>query len=451
MRGPVVGILAKPRQNLSRKQIGSVLTVLMNRRGSFERLAMPVLAVTAGCFLDSRPIATQEPDASGPVLGSAGAGGSLPEAAVAGSGGRVAAMASAGAAASLDAGAPIVSQPAQPSQPSASNGIPDAGTTPPPTSNQNADAGSIPPAAVKQCDAVGSYALRATIEVSWEATTWSDVGQGSVELLALAEVAAVDPQTNAATGSFRVCGLALPALSSSALCSSYELQVPESTWAERSLPDQKLVGTYECDADQCALRFAPASYSLGIRLADANGPWPKLEDTSPSQFADDDVDGLPGVSVDVVSVASLPSGPMGCGASNGPGPTGQGNPTTAVMPTELGNLLVGLRTQLTAAMKLTPDCQLTDLTASDAALELRSAGCFVMDGTDPASANASCSEELRASFDETLPEYEALEKGDATKHGGPGKKLASDGPILKAVRFAQGTRVDCEQVRSAKF
>jgi hypothetical protein len=328
--------------------------------------------------------------------------------------------------------------------------MPNAGVMQPAVSNGTPDAGSLPPATVKQCDAVGSYALRATIDVSWEATTWTDVGQGTVELLALAEVDAVDPQTKAATGSFRVCGLALPTLNSSPLCSSYQLQVPESTWSESTLPEQKLAGTYECDDAQCALRFAPASYALGIKLADATGPWPELEDTSQAQFADDDVDGLPGVSVDVVSVASLPLGAMGCAASNNPGPTWPGNPA-AVMPTELGNLLVGLRVQLTAAMKLNPDCQLNDLTASDAAIDLRAAGCFVMDGTDPASASMSCSEELRASFDETLPKYEVLEKGAAPKQGGSGKKQESTGPILQAVRFAPTTQVGCEQARSVTF
>jgi hypothetical protein len=365
-----------------------------------------------------------------------------------GSSGHDAATALGGAAAVMDAGAPIVSRPAQPP---ASTGMPDAGKVPPSAANGAPDAGNTTPP-ISQCDALGSYGLRAAIDVAWEATSWSDVGQGTVELFALAVVDAVDPQTGATSGSFRACGLTLPVLNSSALCGSYQLQFPTATWDEAKLAEQKLEGAYGCDAAKCDLRFAPASYSLGIQLTDAHGPWPDFEDTSPSQFSDDDVDGLPGVSVDVVSIASLPSGPNGCAQVNGPTGPGPGNPATApVMPTVLGRLLVGLRAQLTAAMQLDPDCQLKEVSATDASLDLSAAGCFVMDGSDPASANMGCSEQLRAGFDQTLPDFEALEKGDLFKQSGPGKKQPSNGPILQALRFAPGSQVSCEQVRSSKF
>jgi hypothetical protein len=125
------------------------------------------------------------------------------------------------------------------------------------------------------------------------------------------------------------------------------------------------------------------------------------------------------------------------------------------VPTQLGQLLLALRTQLTAAMQLSSNCELQETTASDASLGLRAAGCFVTDGMDPSSATLGCSEELRAGYDETLPQYEVLEQGKAPKDTGPGsgpsRKEPSAGTILKAVRFAPGTQVGCEEARDIMF
>jgi len=319
-----------------------------------------------------------------------------------------------------------------------------------------------------QCDGLGSYALRAAIDVTWDATAWSDVGRGTAELYGLVEVDAVDPATHALSASFRACGLTLPALNSSALCSSYQLKFPEDTW-QGKLSAQKLEGTYVCDAEKCTLKLAPASYALGIQLSEPHGAWPAVEDTTTSQFSDDDADGFPGVSIDVMSGASLatsqsacstttPTGPgaQGPGSSGSPG-TGNQWPgaTTPIMPTQIGQLLVGLRTQLTAAMSISPACELQEVNASKAAIDLRAAGCFVADGTDPATAMLGCSEQLRASYDETLPHYDVLEQGKAPKSSGsgpgPNRKEPSAGTLLKAARFAPGTDISCEQARSIMF
>jgi hypothetical protein len=453
----------------------------MNRGTPFLRITTPALALVAGCFLDTKPIATHELGATtGPSVGNAGASGSdmSPPQVMTGSAGHDSATADPADAGTREAATPVVTT----TPPPAASGMSDAGTAPPPATTPS-DAGSTKPPSA-QCDGLGSYGLRAALDVTWDATAWSDVGRGTVELYGLVQVDAIDPMTHALSASFRACGLTLPTLNSSALCSSYELQFPESTWETSDrLPAQKLAGTYKCDGAACTLKLEPASYAMGIRLAEPHGDWPKVEDTTLAQFSDDDADGFPGVSVDVVSVASLPSGQNGCtgtgsptGPSQGPGSGSpvpgnqgnqgnqgpgnqgsgnQGNPwagtPTPFVPTQIGQLLLGLRTQLTAAMQLSSDCELQETTASDASLGLRAAGCFVTDGTDPSTATLGCSEELRASYDETLPQYEVLEKGKAPKASGPGagpsRKEPSAGTILKAVRFAPGTQVGCEEAR----
>lgn len=444
----------------------------MNRGNPFLRITTPALALVAGCLLDTKPITTHELGATtGPSVGNAGAGGSDMSPAQ-DSAGRDSATADPADAGARDAATPVVTT----TPPPAASSVSDAGTVPPPATTPS-DAGSTKPPSA-QCDGLGSYGLRAALDVTWDATAWSDVGRGTAELYGLVQVDAIDPMTHALSASFRACGLTLPMLNSSALCSSYELQFPERTWETGDhLPAQKLAGTYECDGAACTLKLDPASYALGIRLKEPHGHWPKVEDTTLSQFSDDDADGFPGVSVDVVSVASLPSGQNGCttgsstGPSQGPGSGSQGpgnqgtqwpstpgaptTPTTPFVPTQIGQLLLGLRTQLTAAMRLSSDCELQETTASDASLGLRAAGCFVTEGTDRSTATLGCSEELRASYDDTLPQYEVLEKGKAPKGGGPGagpsRKEPSAGTLLKAVRFAPGTQVGCEEARGIMF
>jgi hypothetical protein len=121
------------------------------------------------------------------------------------------------------------------------------------------------------------------------------------------------------------------------------------------------------------------------------------------------------------------------------------------MPTQIGRLLLGMRAQLTAAMRLAPDCKISDVVASDATLDLRSAGCFVTSGTNPTSASSECSEQLRTGIDQTLPSYEVLEAGEIPDLSNVSNKRPSAGTILKAVRFAPGSHVSCDQVRKAKF
>jgi hypothetical protein len=429
-----------------------------------------MLAFAASCLLDTKPITDGSASAAGPQAVEMSWAPSTTPVATSDTpdAGRDSAIVVPPSNASSDAGSAIVTTP----PPTASSGMADAGM-PAAMTPSVADAGiTKPPAA--SCSATGSYGLRAALDVTWDSTAWFDVGRGTAELYGVVHVESIDPQAQTVSAHFQACGLSLPALNSNALCSRYQLQLPANVWDDGKLPQQRLDGTYSCDGSKCSLQFMPLSYAMGIKLADVNGPWPELEDTSPAQFADDDGDGLPGVTVDVISAASLsgqnacttasvPTGPTSSGpgnGGNGNGGNGKSGPqtpvTTAAPPAPIGGLQLGLRTQLTAAMELTSDCKLHEVKASGAALDLRSAGCFVMDGVDPTSANAGCSEELRANFDATLPHYVALEKGEApSSSSGPGPAKPADkrseGTLLKAIRFAPGTQVTCEQLRNSKL
>ena len=125
--------------------------------------------------------------------------------------------------------------------------------------------------------------------------------------------------------------------------------------------------------------------------------------------------------------------------NRGPGNSGSSSQgqTPATTPVSIGHLPVGLRAQLTAALQLSSDCTLRDAKASDATIDLRGAGCLAPQGSDPATTTSSCSDQLRARYDDVLPQYATPRKNPQT--------------TLNVVRFAPGTKVTCEQVRSAMF
>jgi hypothetical protein len=443
----------------------------MNRRSRFEQIAFPALALTAGCFLDTAPIAEPEASTTSPVQTDASnwqPQQTEADAAIAAPQTDVDAGTSTGQAPPsvpvMDAAVQVPSMPAD-----AASG--DAGTptvTPPlPASSGGADAGAGTPPPTLACASAGSYGLRAVLDVWWEGTAGADAGRGSVELLGLLQVDAADPLTGATPTRFRACGLTLPELTNNEMCSSYQLQFPEATWAGQ-LPEAAVSGTHTCDAKGCVLQLAPIHYTMGIRLADAAGPWPDSDDIAISQFDDDDADGFAGVSIDVVAQASVSTGQNACTTSSpnqGPGNTtprapsmpgapsgpmtGRTPPTTQpIFAAPLGRLLLGLRTQLTAAIALEPSCAPRGATASDATLDIASAGCFVSDGTDPATATLSCSEDLRMGVDESLPDYVVLKSGERPDDSEVTVRKKSEGPLLQVVPL---TTAGCEQVRSAQF
>lgn len=208
------------------------------------------------------------------------------------------------------------------------------------------------------------------------------------------------------------------------------------------LPMPNLAGTYACDTTGCSLKIDPTTYALGIRLP-ASAPWPDPGETSSSQFPDDDRDGLPGAGVDVVP--QRPSDPSACENSSGSGvqPPGMGAMAWSQ------RIWLGLRTQLSAAVDLGADCRVSSASASSQTIGLRSAGCTFRMGaggpTGPMGGSTTCNDELSYMVDESLPPYEVLAAGAKPASWLP----SSRGPELKAVHFAAGQPVSCEQVRMA--
>jgi hypothetical protein len=294
------------------------------------------------------------------------------------------------------------------------------------------------------CQGVGSYGLQFSLDLTWNSTSFADPGRGSAKVYALVEVQEVDPQSHAVTATGQLCGITLAPISADMGCSRYQIRFPDALWKLATLPMPKLVGEYTCSASGCTLKIDPTSYQLGIRLDPATAPWPGPGEADAKQFVDDDRDGLPGLSAEVMSLAPLN---RSCDSASS-----EQMPVPSMSAMAESRLLLAVRTQLTAAVELNADCSVRQASGGTGAIDLRSAGCvYPSSGSGPTqppgmSGSASCPAQVRATIDQSLPQFHALAAGEKPNSF----SVASRGPELTTVRFAPGAAVTCEQVREAK-
>ena len=322
-------------------------------------------------------------------------------------------------------------------------------TAPPPPPPSVAMAGATAPAPPPtRCEVVGSYGLQITLDVSWESTaTFGDPGRGPATLYALLRVEQADPQQPALSVSGDLCGLELPPFTSSVSCQQQQFRFADILWSERTRPALKSAGSAMCDAKGCALELEPLTYTLGIRLDPANSPWPEPGSAMVDQFADEDVDSLPGVTAEVVTQVNG-NNPF-CGSFMSARDAGM-----PMQMTQGQRLPLALRAQLMAAIGLGANCQVERATGAVPSLELRSAGCTYPNFPQAAmSGNTSCADEVRGAIDQNLPQFRVLGPGEAPTTAAAVRDTASSrGTQVSAIRFAAaGAPITCRDVRAATF
>jgi hypothetical protein len=303
-----------------------------------------------------------------------------------------------------------------------------------------------------RCDAVGRYGVKLALDVTWEATSGSIAsGRGRADLYALLNVEGVDPQTHAVAASGRVCGLALPVMETMGQCGSYQFRFDDALWEEPTLPQMQLSGTYACDTNGCNLRLNPMSYVLGLHLDDPLAPLPDAGVSTGVQFPDDDRDGQPGVTVDVVTQAST-SMSSGCGypaAWTQDAGTGMNQDQAATW-----RLVIGARTQLMAALELGADCRIDRASGAVESLDLRAAGCGFQPGSDPNAPGSTCAEEWRGAIDQSMPQYHVLGAGQTPTASMPismRDMTPSQGTLVQAIRLDPAAMVGCRELRATMF
>ena len=433
----------------------------------WQMLIGATLSLGVGCAFDTAPIAGSAAGADASVVhaGSAGASAqAAPTASSAGSSGATgigtaattpanqpatSSSTAAATAAGAGVGAPGVAVAAgAPAPPNTSMPVP-----PPPAAGPT-NAGPVGMPSSDICDAAASYGLRLSADLAWDGVNaLSSSGRGPAELYALIEVERVDPQTRAITASGRVCGISLPPNGNSLSCGLYEMRFADKLWDQRDIPKLSVQGSYDCRPDGCSLQLAPTSYVVGIQHDPPQSPWPQSGTTQVSQYPDHDSDGMPGVTANIIGQAS-PMPNVTCGYT--PLTAMSGGPGKGPAESADGRMLLGLRTQLMAAVGLAADCHVTQATGALQSLDLRAAGCMLpgvdwtQGMTNMQPSESPCSEDLRNTIDQSLPQYEVLSAGQAPPAAVGGSDTAiSRGTVLRAVRFRAGSMPTCEQVRMA--
>jgi hypothetical protein len=325
-----------------------------------------------------------------------------------------------------------------------------AGAAPPPLPSPDAAVSgddAAPPLA--HCEGAGSYGLQLAVDLTWEATSaLADPGRGTAKLYALVQVERVDPQTHALTAHGQVCGLTLPPFATSSSCQQHQFRFDDGMWNQPTLPPLQITGSYTCAADGCRLQIEPTTYALGIHLDPVTAPWPAPGSATADQFSDDDDDGSPGVSAEVVTQVGVVGNPS-CAFLTGM--QGGGAPMNM---NQNQRLLLALRTQLSAAVITAADCHIDHAAGTVQLLDLRAAGCNFQSMGQPAldAGNTNCPDELRGAIDQSLPQYHVLATGEMPSATTPARDTTlSLGAQLSAIRFDPAMPVSCRQVRDAMF
>lgn len=434
-----------------RAQPESTFRTMRRSESNLQLMAAILCGLSAGCAFQTTPLFQSGADAGSAVLGATKA----PDARVPSEGQPT--QVDAGLGLSTGSAAPAIAPDAAASLPATTTiaTAPDAGiavdAAPTAIGPTNTVGTVAPPPPPDRCDGAGRYALKLSLDVDWDSTAgFLEAGRGRADVYALLSVDRVDPQTRAVTASARVCGVDLPVLEAAGGCASYQYHFDDALWDRPTLPELPLSGMYACDTTDCNLQLDPASYVLGLHLDNPSAPLPDAGVTMGLEFPDDDGDGQPGVTVDVVTQASMPMANSQCAYPSGWTQNAAPDMNQAQMPT--WRLLVGARAQLMAAVGLGADCRVDRASGTVQSLDLRAAGCGYQPGSDPSSANASCAEEWRGAIDQSMPQYHVLATGETP---GPSMTMRdgapSQGTVVQAVKLEPSAMVGCRDVRATMF
>ena len=330
------------------------------------------------------------------------------------------------------------------------------------------------------CDPVGSYAMRVSVDTAWGGHgnglfALTDDGRGPIQIYLLANIEGVDPETKSLKASGRLCGVTLPPFYSSILCESFQPVFPDSLWESKALPRPELEGTYECGKQGCVASLEPVTYLFGIRLNNPEASWPTPQQTQslrcPNQpneqcFADDDLDGLPGVLVKIQQGNKAMPTP-----SEGTGNTCRGGYEVRSAPLSdnvaaifdgvrrTDRLLLGIRARVGGSVRFDNQCETGEGSAIAQYVNSRAKGCLVQPGSSdwvtrtPAGPNERCTTSEADFIDQSMPDYHVLASGEKPPSSRSGRdSSASKGPSVSVVRFEnKGQPISCAEVRAAKF
>lgn len=330
-----------------------------------------------------------------------------------------------------------------------------------------------------ECNPLGIFGARIDVDVAWGGRTGglvglTDDGRGPITVHLKIEVKEIDGQMEI-TGSARPCSVELPQFFSTTLCESYKPIFPNPIWESSKLPPIDITGRYSCLNPGCVLSIDAVTSLIGIDLPNPEAPWPLATETAAVTcaagkgdkcFSDHDDDGLPGLTINLLTAGKVPSDLAPQTTTCNGDYTYYGAPLSASLGAltktvrRADRIHLGTRTKLGGASVLGPECA-TGLGSGIAEfVQSRAWGCMVQEGTtdDPwgtmkAGPNDACTSGEAGFMDENLPIYDVLLAGETPTDPIKVENMApSTGPKISLVRLGDlGGDVTCENVRNAPY
>jgi hypothetical protein len=321
-----------------------------------------------------------------------------------------------------------------------------------------------------KCERTGVFALRTDITVSWGGRTGgimiglTESGRSKITVLMLATIDKVDDAGEFAS-KLKVCYTDLPPFYSELLCEAYHPVFLDPSWDSDKNPEYLAKGRYQCANPGCFLTMDPSTLPLGIELKDPDAPWPTAEEAATFEcsrgtgvqcFPDVDGDGLPGITVELLTQGKAPPS-QGCTSS---GYDNSAPPLTASLfaifdgVRRADRLFLGVRVRTGGSSLLTETCGFERGTGIADYVQSRAAGCMVQKGTFnfgsefPVGSNVECNTEETAFMNSNLPTYDVLAAGEKPPQTDLTDNTPSEGSSFETVRLGNiGETFTCKDVR----
>jgi hypothetical protein len=315
------------------------------------------------------------------------------------------------------------------------------------------------------------YALKTEVDVWWRdennSPTLYDPGRGKITVYFRGELSDVCEDGSGGKALMHPCGTRLPPLWAEANCGIIQIVFPDTLWDQKDVPSYTTTGSTSGFSAGDTLTIDQTPGLLGIELPTVDAAFPTYMDTTSFTcpagmgekcFPDQDLDGKPGITVQIQQTGTLPTAPYACAGESVLGPWKY---IAAPYSVEAGltgdgakSVYIGLRTRLGGSGMIGADCLSGAGNATAMGFESRSLDCVTKD-------DAACTPAQSEFVDKNNPNYHVLQVGETPpaewKHPTAAADMALDrspskGPQSAVVRLGDlGANVTCEQVRNAMY
>lgn len=163
------------------------------------------------------------------------------------------------------------------------------------------DAGEIP---TTGCDFTGTFAVRGALDVTWDGTSIANflpvIAPGTGELT-IATLFEVRSEGGSFVATVRACDADIPSFSSDTIMEQYAARFRLPMWDAPGMPSWPLQLHADCFEMGCPLKSDGLNALLGVDLPQPDAAWPTDRKDPQLSFPDQDGDGQPGLTLDMLN------------------------------------------------------------------------------------------------------------------------------------------------------